>query len=99
MAIVEQAPETAAKVEAGEIRSTDKAVRDAKAEITGKPAPPKVGGAVTTEKSANEYIGQALYNMRMAAQVKNPGRQAPAELDAKLAEVIKLAEGLRGGTP
>ena len=96
MGTVALAPETAAKVEAGVIRSTEKALREAKAEITGiEVEPRKVGGGVVTDKTESTHISNALYELRRAAQLTNPSKQTPADRDAKLAEILRLAEELR----
>ena len=94
MGVVAEAPETAAKVAAGEIRQTRKAVLAAREEL-GDPVPDGEP-VVSAGKSLSERLTAALYDLRMAAVLGIPvGTKTLAENEAVLDEIEEYVERLR----
>ena len=96
--LIARAPNTAARVEAGELKNTSRALQEARAEIAGQPVEPRqAGGAVSSPRTANSRISNALYELKMLEQ-EWPAGQVPVEadtLDRRLGEIIQRAERLR----
>jgi hypothetical protein len=96
-ALIAQAPETAAKVDAGEVRSTAEAVRAAKAELNGVPIDRSAGAAVSKQQSTTQRMGKALYELNaVKREWQQPAPEADrVELHARAGEIIYLGRWIQ----
>lgn len=80
---VAKAPETSAAVQGGDIKSTEKARRAARAETEGtvervRRAP---GENISTRRSINRHLGNALSSLKVVCKVLEEGTESDDELD------------------
>lgn len=91
-AIIAQAPETAAKVDAGEITNTSKALREAKAELNGTTPDNTAGANVNDAMSLTERLGKAIYALKMAERELDLERiEDSDDMLARLEEITSRA--------